>query len=480
LFGDSAELRRAAANDRRVMESGEPLVVEEVRQARGGPRTYQMTKSPLRDPQGQIFGIVGVARDITALKETQQTLESLLAAEHRLRADAERANRAKDEFLAIVSHELRSPLNALKGWSQILAGARDDDAALVGRAAEAIRRNVDHQTRLIDDLLDTARIISGKLDLDLQRIDIIDVVDSAVANARELALSKRIDLRFAADADEVMVDGDFDRLQQVLNNLLSNAIKFTPEGGRIEIGLSHLPDRVELSVTDNGIGIEADFLPHVFDRFSQADTSLTRRYFGLGIGLALVRNLVELHGGSVGVVSAGAGQGACFTVILPRAQPRTMGRNGGKAEPATAKALDGTTIVIVDDDPDAREVLQMMLSRAGARVQSFDAGAKLLGAWRTALLVPEPDVLLLDIAMPGDSGFEILRQLRALESGSRVPAIAVTALAQLDERRFAEAGFDGRVGKPVDERNLIETIVAVLAAERRRAARGDEMNDIGL
>jgi CheY-like chemotaxis protein/two-component sensor histidine kinase len=340
---------------------------------------------------------------------------------------------------------------------------------LIGRAAEAIKRNIDHQTRLIDDLLDTARIISGKLDLNLQRIDIVDVIDTAVANARQLAQAKRIELRFTAGVEEVMVDGDFDRLQQVLNNLLSNAIKFTPEGGRVEVGLLAEADEVELLVTDNGIGIEADFLPHVFDRFSQADSSLTRRYFGLGIGLALVRNLVELHGGSVGVVSSGAGQGARFTVTLPRRQPRTTGRNGGKAEPATERALEGTAIVIADDDADAREVMQMMLSRAGARVRSFDSGQQLLAVWQPASLSPKPDVLLLDIAMPGDSGFEVLKQIRRREDANRIPAIAVTALTQFDAQRFAEAGFDGRVGKPVDERVLIETIVAVLGAGGQRA-----------
>lgn len=470
LFGDSEDTRRAAENDRRVIETGRPVVVEERRGLPNGMRTYLVTKSPLRDAQGQVFGLVGVAKDITERKRAQQDLEQLLVAEHRLRGEAERANRAKDEFLAIVSHELRSPLNALKGWSQVLIGSREPDPSLVGRAAEAIKRNIDHQTRLIDDLLDTSRVISGKLELSLHRVNLIDVVNTALDLAGDGAQDKRIDLRFACEDDEVYVDGDFDRLQQVLNNLLSNALKFTPEGGRVQVRLLKTERSVELSVVDNGIGIEADFLPHVFDRFSQADTSMTRQYLGLGIGLALVRNLVELHGGTVQASSAGAGQGAMFTVILPRTR-RPLGKNKGRRDEGTAepprerRLLEGVTAFLVDDDPDAREVMRLMLERAGAGVRSFDSGEELVALWQSASMLPATAVLLLDIAMPGSSGFEVLRRLRAIGRQPELPAIAVTALTHLEDARFTTAGFRGKVGKPVDEPALVEMVASAVGRD---------------
>ncbi|CAL94434.1 conserved hypothetical two-component hybrid sensor and regulator [Azoarcus olearius] len=475
LFGDAEDIRRSAENDRRVIETGRPVVVEERRTVQEGARTYLVTKSPLRDAQGQVFGLVGVAKDITERKRAQQDLEQLLAAEHRLRGEAERANRAKDEFLAIVSHELRSPLNALKGWSQVLIGSREPDAALVARAAEAIKRNIDHQTRLIDDLLDSSRIISGKLDLALHRVNLVDVVNAVLDLSTDSAQDKHIELRFACDVEELYVDGDFDRLQQVLSNLLSNAIKFTPEGGRVQVRLLCTERSAELSVTDNGIGIEPDFLPHVFDRFSQADTSMTRRYLGLGIGLALVRNLVELHGGTVQASSAGSNQGAMFTVILPRAR-KQLGRGSAANEPRWTpdRLLAGVTAFVLDDDPDAREVMRLMLDRAGATVRAFDTSEALLETWRDPAPLPNPAVLLLDIAMPGDSGFEVLRRLRLI-GRDPVPAIAVSALTHLDESQFSTAGFRGRVGKPVEEAVLIQTIAGVLGRSAAGTAqRGQE------
>jgi PAS domain S-box-containing protein len=471
LFGSTDDIRCVADSDRRVVDTGQPSVVEENRILHKGARTYLVTKSPLRNVQGQVFGLVAVAKDITERKRAQQDLERLLVAEHRLRGDAEQANRAKDEFLAIVSHELRSPLNALKGWSQVLSGTRQPEPALVARAAEAIKRNIDHQTRLIDDLLDTSRIISGKLELSVCRVNLVDVVNAVLDLWKRAARDKLIELRFDCDDGEVYVEGDFDRLQQVLSNLLSNSVKFTPEKGRVQVGLLKTERSVELSVSDNGVGIEADFLPHVFDRFSQADTSMTRRHVGLGIGLALVRSLVELHRGSVEATSAGEGQGAKFSVRLPPARQPVM-KDNGKPDTGCAAAprLEGVTALVVDDEADSREVMRLMLERAGAQVLSFDSGEALFSQWNAILPLPAPALMLLDIAMPGASGFEVLGRIRLDARTAELPVIAVTAYPQIDGDRFVAAGFDGKVGKPVDEQALIELIAAVVGRSGQLAS----------
>lgn len=468
FLGDSEAVRSIVDNDRRVIDSGKPMVVEETRNLPAGVRTFLVTKSPLRDAQGQVFGLVGVAKDITERKRVEDELAQLLIAEHRLRDEAERASRAKDEFLAIVSHELRSPLNALKGWSQVLCAARAPEPELIGRAAEAIKRNIDHQTRMIDDLLDTSRIISGKLDLDMQRLNLVDVVQPTMDVLRGQAKAKRIDLRFAPSRPVALVDGDADRLQQVLSNLLTNAIKFTPEGGEVEVGVRQSARWVELSVTDSGIGVEAGFLPHVFDRFSQADTSMTRPYMGLGIGLALVRNLVELHGGTVHAASAGVGHGATFTVCLPAVCAVEDGHAQAPAEGsgAGASGLEGAAVLLVDDDPDAREVMSLMLEGAGATVTTFSSGEALIEALEAGPSIAPRTILLLDIAMPGASGFEVLGRVREIDTLPYIPAIAVSALTHLDRSRFVSAGFQDSVGKPVDEAMLVAKIANVLELDR--------------
>jgi signal transduction histidine kinase len=264
-----------------------------------GDRTYLTTKSPLRDEQSRVIGLIGVATDITERKNAQRELEKLVVAEQRLRAEAERANRAKDEFLAIVSHELRSPLNALRGWSHLMATTRPLDASLVDRAAKAIKRNVDHQTRLIDDLLDTSRIVSGKLTIERRVVNLADTVLAALDAARPVAAAKQIDLRFTPGDPSTMVIGDAGRLQQLVSNLLSNAVKFTPDGGSITVLLHKNAERVQLQVKDNGLGISPEFLPHVFDRFTQADTSAARRACGCGACACqpAVRGSAPLDGG---------------------------------------------------------------------------------------------------------------------------------------------------------------------------------------
>ncbi len=452
--------------ERLVLDSGEAMIIEEsVNQ-----RTYLTTKAPLRDEQSRIIGLIGVATDITERKRSQQELEKLVVAEQRLRAEAERANRAKDEFLAIVSHELRSPLNALRGWSHLLATTRPLEAVLVERAAKAIKRNVDHQTRLIDDLLDTSRIVSGKLNIERRVVNLAEIVNAALEATRPGAAAKETTLRFSA-GEPVMVVGDAGRLQQLASNLLSNAVKFTPERGVVQVSLQKNGERVQLVVKDNGLGIAAEFLPHVFDRFTQADTTSARRAGGLGIGLALVRHIALLHGGQVRADSPGLGKGATFTVDLPAAPLAAALAAIGAPSPdqrrrATENALPEVRVWIADDDPDAHEVVALTLKQTGAVVQSFGSGGQLVDAFESSLAKDPPDVLLLDLAMPDQDGFETLRRARSLELAAGIdqptPAIALTAFTQVERERLRAAGFTDRVDKPVDADKLIAAIRAAL------------------
>jgi len=461
-------------NERLVLEAGETMTLEE----QVGERTYLTSKSPLRDEQGRVIGLIGVATDITERKDAQRELEKLVVAEQRLRAEAERANRAKDEFLAIVSHELRSPLNALRGWSHLLATTRPLDASLIERAAKAIKRNVDHQTRLIDDLLDTSRIVSGKLTIERRIVNLVEAVTGALDASRPLAAAKHIDLRFAPSDPQTMVIGDAGRLQQLASNLLSNAVKFTPEGGTVTVSIYKNAERVQLQVKDNGIGIAHEFLPHVFDRFTQADTSASRRAGGLGIGLALVRHIALLHGGQVRADSPGAGRGATFTVDLPGAPAAAVAAladlPSGDRRRSTVGALKGLTIWVTDDDVDAHEVVTLTLRQAGAEVKCFSSAKALAAALEAALPAKGPQVLLIDLAMPGEDGFEALRRARSIElacgNERYTPALALTAFTQIERERLMAAGFVDRVDKPVDADRLITAIRAALRTEQRAKA----------
>ena len=465
-------------NERLVLEAGETMIVEELLNTPAGERTYLTTKSPLRDEQGRVIGLIGVATDITERKHAQRELEKLVVAEQRLRAEAERANRAKDEFLAIVSHELRSPLNALRGWSHLLATTRPLDGALVERASKAIKRNVDHQTRLIDDLLDTSRIVSGKLTIERRVVNLVDTVHAALDAARPVAQAKHIELRFAPADPATMVIGDAGRLQQLVSNLLSNAVKFTPEQGAVSVILHKSGERVQLQVKDNGIGIAPAFLPHVFDRFTQADTSAARRAGGLGIGLALVRHIALLHGGQVRADSAGPGRGATFTVDLPGAPASAVAAlarlPSGDRRRSTAGALKGVSVWVTDDDVDAHEVLALTLRQAGAEVECFNSGRSLCEALEGLQPGQGPHVLLIDLAMPGEDGFEALRRARAIElargNERYTPALALTAFTQIERERLTAAGFVDRVDKPVDAEKLITAIRAALRTEQRSRA----------
>jgi PAS domain S-box-containing protein len=465
-------------NERIVLEAGETMMLEEVIAGAEGEKIYLTTKSPLRDEHGRVVGLIGIATDITERKHAQRELEKLVVNEQRLRAEAERANKAKDEFLAIVSHELRSPLNALRGWSHLLATTRPLDASLAERGAKAIMRNVDSQTRLIDDLLDTSRIVSGKLNIERRVANLVDIVHAALEAARPGATMKSIELRFTPDDPAIMVVGDAGRLQQLASNLLSNAVKFTPEKGMVQVALLRNAERVQLQVRDNGIGIAPEFLPHVFDRFSQADTSSTRRAGGLGIGLALVRHIALLHGGQVHAGSAGIGKGAIFTVDLPAApQQAALAIAGAPAaeQRAPQGALKGLLVWLVDDDDAAHEVVALTLGQHGATVQTFGSSAELNGALERVLPSGTPDVLLVDIAMPGEDGFAALRRVRALEANRGVerpiPAIAVTAFTQIERERLMAAGFADRVDKPLDAAKLVSAIRNAVGGNRRESAR---------
>ena len=449
--------------DRVVLDSGETMTIE---QSLGDQRTFLTTKSPLRDEQGRVIGLIGVATDITARKQTQRDLEKMVLAEQRLRAEAERANRAKDEFLAIVSHELRSPLNALRGWAHLMGSTQPLDAALAERASKAIKRNVDHQTRLIDDLLDTSRIVSGKLNIDRRAVNLVEVVLAALEAARPGAAAKSIDLKFTPVDAAIAVMGDGGRLQQLVSNLLSNAVKFTPERGQIEVRLLKHGERVQLLVRDNGLGIAPEFLPHVFDRFTQADTSAGRRAGGLGIGLALVRHIALLHGGQVRADSPGVGRGASFTVELP-AMAQPLPAPQARPERRTlANALRGLRIWMVDDDLDAHEVVALILQQTGAAVESFASCAELTAALEGRLPARAPDLFLIDLAMPGEDGFETLRRIRSMESAAgaaAVPALALTAFTQIEREKLLRAGFSERVDKPVDAEKLVSAIRTLLS-----------------
>jgi PAS domain S-box-containing protein len=452
-------------NERIVVDTGEAMMLEEIIGRDAEQKIYLTTKSPLRDEQGRVMGLIGIATDITERKRAQGELEKAVVAEQRLRAEAERANRAKDEFLAIVSHELRSPLNALRGWSHLLATSRPLDTSLVERGTQAIMRNVDSQTRLIDDLLDTSRIVSGRLNIERRIANLVDIVHAALEAARPGATKKSIDLRFVPDEAAIMVVGDAGRLQQLASNLISNAVKFTPEGGAVQVLLLHNGERIQLQVRDNGIGIAPEFLPHVFDRFTQADTSSTRRAGGLGIGLALVRHIAHLHGGQVRADSGGIGRGAVFTVDLPAApQQATLAVAEAPARERLEGALDGVRVWLVDDDADAHEVVALTLGHYGAVVQAYRSSAELAAALDKAPAGAAPQVLLVDLAMPGEDGFAALRRVRAQEAARGappVPAIALTAFTQIERERLMAAGFAERVDKPVDAAKLVAAIRAV-------------------
>lgn len=379
-------------------------------------------------------------------------------------AEAERLGRIKDDFLANLSHEIRTPLNAILGWSQLLKPGQTSEAEMI-EGLKVITRNARIQAKLIDDLLDLSRIISGQMRLEVQRVDLPAVIDAAIESVEPSAKAKGLTLQKVVDPIAGPVTGDPNRLQQVVWNLLSNAIKFTPRGGKVQIVVERSNSHVEMSVSDTGKGIAAEFLPRVFERFSQADNSATEGYAGLGLGLAIVKSLAELHGGSVRVKSGGEGKGTTFIVSLPISVVHTLDTrenlrhtkvesDAGLLHPCDLK---GIKVMVVDDQADAIHLVKRILEDRGATVTACTSGVECLNC------VPSlrPDVVITDIGMPDMNGYELIGKMRALspEQGGRTPAVALTAFARSEDRRHAMlAGFDVHVAKPVEPGELAAVV----------------------
>lgn len=419
----------------------------------------------------ELLARVRASLEMARLRRQAELERSERIREQAARAEAETANRMKDEFLQVLSHEIRTPLNGMLGWAQMLKQGKLD-AAMSVRALDAIERNAKTQAQLVDDLLDVSRIIRGQLRLDLQPVLLPSIITAAIDAVRPSADAKAIQIRVLFDPAVSPVSGDADRLQQVVWNLLSNAIKFTPQGGQIEVWLEPAGEWVQIQVKDTGIGIGADFLPYVFERFRQADSSTTRSQGGLGLGLTIVRHLVELHGGTVRADSQGTGHGATFSVQLPKlqVQPSTSSQQtpigsaklqGSATQPIGS--LSGLRVITVDDDADSLALMTFILEQAGAEVTAVTSAVEALNALRQL----KPDLLVSDLGMPDQDGFSLIRQVRALpvDRGGRIPAIALTAYAKEEDRRQALlSGFQTHIPKPVSPEELV-VVVANLAAK---------------
>ncbi|MEH1807133.1 ATP-binding response regulator [Nostoc sp.] len=439
--------------------------------------------TPLRDEDGNLRGFSKIMQDITERKQVEEEKEQLLLREQAARAvseaaqsAAEAANRSKDEFLAIVSHELRTPMTAIIGWAGMLqTGALDE--AKVTLALEIIERNANLQMQLIEDLLDISRIVRGELSLSIDLVDLVEVITDAIEVVQSLADAKSIQIETILDTSIEKISGDSDRLQQVVLNLLTNAIKFTPNEGRIKVQLSKevgsgeefsqpsILNYVQIQVRDTGKGISADFLPHVFERFCQADSSHTRSDKGLGLGLAIARHVVELHGGTIQAQSQGIGQGATFTVKLPISEESTgeslsSSSSSSPLSPSSPNPLTNLRVLVVDDEADVRQWITVVLEECGAKVSTFSSTEQGL----KALEELHPDVLISDIGMPGEDGYALMRKIREIEAerGGRIPAVALTGYARVEDYKEAlAAGFQLHVAKPVRAAELIAVVASL-------------------
>jgi signal transduction histidine kinase/ActR/RegA family two-component response regulator len=392
-----------------------------------------------------------------------RSIGDLVHREQAARRNAEEASRLKDGFLATLSHELRTPLTAILGWSSMITRGQAD-AAQTAYAVQVIERSARRQARLVDDLLDVSRMVTGQMRLQVSSVSLGAIVDEAFAAVRPGAEAKKLELVKRIDAPVGMIRGDADRLQQVVWNLLSNAVRFTPQGGRIDVSLREVANQVEIRVSDTGVGLSPDFVPHAFEPFRQADSSMTRMHGGLGLGLSIVRHLVELHGGTVRAESAGKGQGASFTVRLPaHADVRTATRSADEPHrtDVPAMALHGTRVLIVEDDPDTRELLRTILEAAGATVATTASARET----RAVIGRQQPDLLIADIGMPNEDGYSLMRSVRALEAEElrRLPAIALTAHARVEDiERALASGFQVHLAKPVEASELVSTIATLV------------------
>ena len=406
---------------------------------------------------------VALSAEIDERSKIEKERVQLLRREQSARLEAERANRLKDEFLATLSHELRTPLNAIMGWAHVL-GQSSQDRETVMRAAAVIRQNASSQSQLIDDILDVSRIVGGRLVLDTTLVELGTVINDAIDSLTPAAAAKSIQISRNLD-QTIKVIGDRDRLQQIVWNLVSNAFKFTPKGGNVEIGLQEVDGDAQIAVADSGIGISAEFLPFVFDRFRQADSSMSRRHSGLGLGMAIVRHLVELHGGTVSVESGGKNQGTTFRLRLARhagpapeqsAQPfRSMPELAVEPD---LEHLNGVHVLIVEDDTDSRNVLAVLLQRLGALVEAVSSAKEAF----ERVSHRRPDVLVSDIGMPDEDGYSLIRRLREMGGDRKLPAIALTAYARKQDAEAAiGAGYDCHLPKPVAPADLVRAIKTV-------------------
>jgi PAS domain S-box-containing protein len=485
LFGWKAEeVVGRCADDWRFVFADDAQAVKEVeeRQRRGADgqgvsrnRNYakdgsvlycEWYNSALYDESGNLMSVLSLVLDVTARTLAEQDRARLLEAEQSLRAEAERANRLKDEFLATLSHELRTPLTSILGWAHLLQ-AGDMDHATSVRALEAIQRNARSQVQLIEDLLDVSRVITGKLRLEVRPINLANVIEAAIEAVRPAADARRVQLVATLDA-QTTIPGDPDRLQQVVWNLLSNSIKFTRAKGRVEVSLTQSNGEAQIVIKDTGIGISPQFLPFVFDRFRQADSTSTRAYGGLGLGLALVRHLVEQHGGAVSATSPGHEQGSTFTITLPLARPQVMGQRAQavrfadypSSDSYDAHALHNLRVLVVDDEEDTRDLLQTVLAMCGARVTTTASVPEAMAAIERE----RPHVMVCDIGMPGEDGYQLISRVRALPfgRGGSTPAVALTACAREEDRRRAlDAGYQVHVSKPIKPSELVAVVAGV-------------------
>jgi PAS domain S-box-containing protein len=440
--------------------------------AQGIIRWVQVRSSPMLSGQGELLGYVGTLEDITERKQAEEVRAQVIR-EQTARQEAEAANRMKDEFLAVLSHELRTPLTSMLGWSKILRSKKLDDKA-TSRALEAIERNAISQMQLIEDILDVSRIIRGQLRLNVSAVNLISVMEAALEAVRPLAEPKEIQLNTVLDTSVGSVYGDPARLQQIVWNLLTNAIKFTPKGGRVEVNLSIVYGEeqqttqkyAQIQVIDTGIGISSEFLPKVFERFRQADSTTTRSHNGLGLGLAIVRHLVELHKGTISAQSQGSGQGATFTVRLPLLQDNRGNREnreatGGISSSVASTPLAGLKVLVVDDEADTRNFLSFMFEEYGAIATAVASVDEALAVLEQA----KADILISDIGMSEQDGYTLIRKLRSLEpeKGGCMPAIALTAYTREEDRLEAlAAGFQQHLSKPIDPTKLIAMVASVL------------------
>jgi PAS domain S-box-containing protein len=453
--------------------------------ADGTERPIDDSGAPIRNRDGRIVGVVLVFRDVSERRRVEVERETavsererLLVAERTARGEAERANRLKDDFVAMVSHELRTPLNAILGWTDLMLKKRDDPT-LAGRGLEIVARNTRLQTQLISDLLDISRIVSGKLRLDMQSVHLASVVEAAVETIEHAAEAKGVTVERQLDNAIGPMAGDPNRLQQVVWNLLSNALKFTPKGGRVRVMLRRKGSQAEIEVEDNGVGIRPDFLPHVFDRFQQADASRARRFGGLGLGLSIVQNLVQFHGGTVTAESGGEGLGSRFTIALPLASPPlllepTLAPAASREAIADGVSLEGVRVLVVEDDFDAAEFVKRLLEDYGADVVTAMSADEALDVIGTRQL----DILISDIGLPEVDGYQLLEQVRQNEAahGRRIPAIALTAFARSEDRtRALLTGYQAHLAKPIESTELVATVarLADLATDRRARGSGD-------